>query len=50
MDPLVPKHQHGQLPAELIDWNMNSNSVVWTAKGTRKDLEVFKLEQLKYTA
>ena len=38
----------GQLPMSLIDWNMQSDSAVWTAKGTRKSLEVFVNEQKKY--
>jgi len=48
MDPLVPQYNYGQLPIELIDWEMRTDSVIWTAKGTRKDLAVFKQEQTKY--
>jgi hypothetical protein len=50
LDPIVPKYNHHQLPMEYIDWNMQPNSYVWTAKGTRKDLEIFKNEQRKYTS
>jgi len=49
LDPIVPKYKHAQLPISYIDWNMNSNSYVWTAKGTRKELEIFKDEKQKYT-
>lgn len=50
LDDLVPRFNHGQLPISYIDWNMNPNSVVWTAKGTRKELDVFVNERSKYTA
>jgi hypothetical protein len=50
LDPVVPQFNHGQLPIEYIDWNMNANSYVWTAKGARKNLAVFVNEQQRYTA
>lgn len=50
LDAVVPKFQPGQLPAEYIDWNMNVNSYIWTAKGTRKELTIFVNEQQKYCA
>ena len=49
LDPIVPRYRHQQLPISYIDWNMQPNSYVWTAKGTRKDLEIFKSEKQKYT-
>ena len=48
LDTVVPRFQYGQLPPEYIDWNMNANSYIWTAKGTRKELDVFVNEQQKY--
>ena len=48
LDAVVPKFHYGQLPAEYIDWNMNSTSYIWTAKGTRKELAAFVSEQQKY--
>jgi hypothetical protein len=48
LDPIMPKYNHGHLPISYIDWNMKQDSYVWTAKGKRKDLEVFKTEKLKY--
>jgi hypothetical protein len=48
LDPIVPQYCYGNLPISYIDWNMNDHSQVWTAKGKRKDLEVFKKEKLKY--
>ena len=50
LDHIVPKYHWGQLPDELIDWEMRPNSCVWTAKGTRKNLAVFVNEQQKYIA
>ena len=50
LDEIVPKYKHGQLPMRLIDWNMDVASTIWTAKGTRKSLDVFVNEQKKYIA
>lgn len=47
---IVPKYQWAQLPSSLIDWNMQPNSVVWTAKGARKDFPSFISEQSKYNS
>jgi hypothetical protein len=49
LDPIVPKFNHRQLPIEYIDWNMQEQSYIWTAKGTRKNLPVFINAQQKYT-
>lgn len=48
LDVVVPKYNTGDLPMSLIDWEMNPQSVVWTAKGLRKDMPVFISEQQKY--
>ena len=48
LDHIVPEYRWGQLPTEFIDWEMRDRSCVWTAKGARKDLEIFKNEQRKY--
>jgi hypothetical protein len=48
LDRIVPQYNHGQLPMSMIDWNMAPDSVVWTAKGTRKDDEKFLIEKKKY--
>ena len=47
---LVPKYQWGYLPSEYIDWQMQESGYIWTAKGTRKDLEIFVNEKQKYIA
>ena len=47
---IVPKYHWGDLPMEYIDWEMQDRSYIWTAKGTRKDLEIFVNEKKKYTA
>lgn len=48
MDSVVPKYNYGGLPITYIDWDMRSESYIWTAKGSRKDLEIFVNEQKKY--
>lgn len=48
LDPLVPRFRYGQLPDTLIDWNMRPNSVIWTAKGARKNNTSFVNEQQRY--
>lgn len=48
LEDLVPKYNFSKLPAELIDWDMKDCSVIWTAKGDRKNREIFKNEQTKY--
>jgi hypothetical protein len=48
LDDLVPKYQKGLLPMSYIDWAMRDDSAIWSAKGKRKELEIFKQEQRKY--
>lgn len=48
LDRIVPKYASGHLPMSLIDWDMHPDSVIWTAKGTRKDLPKFVNEKKKY--
>ncbi len=50
LNVVVPRYQHGQLPIEYIDWGMHPSSYIWTAKGKRKDLEVFVNELKKYNS
>jgi hypothetical protein len=50
LDPIVPKYNTGDLPISLIDWDMRHDSVVWTAKGARKDIPVFIAEKKKYNS
>ena len=45
---LVPRYHWSNLPMEYIDWEMQSRSYIWTAKGTRKDLAIFVNEKQKY--
>ncbi len=49
LEVIVPNYSWAQLPYSYIDWEMKSDSHVWTAKGTRKDLAVFINEQKKYS-
>jgi hypothetical protein len=48
LDQIVPKYKKGLLPVSYIDWEMDDNSAIWTAKGKRKELDLFKDEQTKY--
>lgn len=48
LDKIVPKYVYKELPRSLIDWNMQPESCIWTAKGKRKELNVFEKEQSKY--
>jgi len=48
LDQLVPHYHKGLLPMSYIDWAMRGDSAIWSAKGKRKELEVFKQEQRKY--
>jgi hypothetical protein len=45
---LVPQYRWGELPWEYIDWEMQDRSYIWTAKGTRKNLQIFVNEQNQY--
>jgi hypothetical protein len=48
LDNLVPKYKKGILPMSYIDWAMRPDSAIWSAKGKRKELEIFIQEQTKY--
>jgi hypothetical protein len=48
LDQLVPHYQKGLLPMSYIDWAMRAESAIWSAKGKRKELDIFKNEQQKY--
>jgi hypothetical protein len=45
---IAEKYNIGNLPKSYIDWDMRSDSIMWTAKGTRKELDIFISEQKKY--
>jgi hypothetical protein len=48
LDQLVPNYNKGLLPMSYIDWAMRPESAIWSAKGKRKELTVFKQEQDRY--
>lgn len=48
LDKIVPKYNFEHLPKNLIDWDMTSDGIIWTAKGTRKNNDRFVSEKLKY--
>ena len=49
LDQLVPHYRTGLLPMSYIDWAMKPDSAIWSAKGKRKELDIFKHEQGKYS-
>jgi len=48
LDQLIPQYRKGLLPMSYIDWAMRPGSAIWSAKGRRKDLEIFRRECAKY--
>lgn len=48
LDATVARYRKGVLPINYVDWHMNPHSAIWTAKGKRKELDVFKRELAKY--
>jgi hypothetical protein len=48
LDNLVNRYNKGLLPMSYIDWAMREDSAIWSAKGKRKELAVFKREQDRY--
>jgi len=48
LDNIVPNYKKGLLPMSYIDWAMRPESSIWSAKGKRKELAIFKQEQEKY--
>lgn len=48
LDDVIARYRKGVLPISYIDWHMNPASAIWTAKGKRKDLEVFQRELAIY--
>lgn len=49
LDQLVVNYHKGLLPMSYIDWAMRAESSIWSAKGKRKELDIFKQEQQKYS-
>lgn len=48
IDAIIPNYNRGLLPISYVDWHMKPDSAIWSAKGKRKELEVFKRELKKY--
>jgi hypothetical protein len=49
LDQIIPGYKKGLLPMSYIDWAMRPESSIWSAKGKRKELDIFKEEQRKYS-
>lgn len=48
LDNIIPQYNRGLLPISYVDWHMKPDSAIWSAKGKRKELEVFKKELGRY--
>jgi hypothetical protein len=48
LDRVIVDYKKGLLPISYVDWRMQPTSSIWSAKGKRKDLEIFKKELRKY--
>ena len=48
LDRVIVDYKKGLLPISYVDWRMQPDSSIWSAKGKRKDLEIFKKELRKY--
>lgn len=48
LDKVVLSYNRGLLPISYVDWHMRPDSAIWSAKGKRKELEVFKRELGRY--
>jgi hypothetical protein len=48
LEKIVPDYSWTQMPRSYIDWDMQEDSHIWTAKGARKNLDKFIKEQKKY--
>jgi len=48
LDNVIVKYNKGLLPISYVDWHMRPDSAIWSAKGKRKELAIFKQEQAKY--
>ena len=48
LDLIVNDYNKGTLPMSYIDWQMESGSAIWSAKGKRKFRDIFQLELRKY--
>lgn len=48
LDRVVTRYNKGLLPISYVDWHMKPDSAIWSAKGKRKELEIFKRELDRY--
>ncbi len=44
LDRVITGYRKGDLPLGYVDWHMQPDSAIWTAKGRRKELEIFQRE------
>ena len=48
LDQVISGYRKGLLPISYVDWRMQPHSAIWSAKGKRKDLEIFQKELQRY--
>lgn len=48
LDAVVSRYRKGTLPIGYVDWHMDPQSAIWTAKGRRKEIAVFQNELVRY--
>lgn len=48
LDSIVTRFKVGSLSIGYIDWSMKGGSYIWSAKGKKKEIDIFKKEQQKY--
>jgi hypothetical protein len=49
LDSIVTQFNVGSLSIGYIDWSMKGGSYIWSAKGKKKEIDIFKKEQQKYS-
>lgn len=49
LDEIMEDIKFSPISKSLIDWDMRNDSIIWTAKGSRKESDIFKREKLKYS-
>lgn len=48
LDKVIVNYRKGLLSQDYVDWHMRPHSAIWTAKGRRKELDIFQQELAKY--
>ena len=49
LDQVITGYRRGLLPITYVDWRMQPDSAIWSAKGKRKDVNTFVQELKRYS-